>query len=546
MRSYNKEWNVNNYMLVIDTEGLRAPELDPLETQKHDNELATFIIGLANTTLININGEVIGDMDDILQITVHAFLRMTESQVKFHPSCQFIHQNAEEKIKFSRRLDQITIDAAREENCEGRFKSFNDVIKFNYHTDVHHFPGLWKGDPPMAHVNKGYSQSAQMLKEHFIEILWKRMSKIRQSSSEREVGDFSLSSFTGRMNDLWQALLQEKFVFSFKNTLEVTAYNSLETAYGTWEWTFTEAMLKWEQEAEKAISTTPLDKVPVLVESKCRTLKAYIVDQIGPLRRNMQEFFYGKLSEILVQWKAKFELRLESLSTELKSHAEEHCRKFGKSREVITKFKSDRSRYAEIITAKVHEHIASIKKEQEKLDQSLLERNLKPEQLKNILQRRLFTLTNILLYQEQQIITKEQARQIYAIIQQCGGQLTEGHLNDIMVGAVLATDQVRKILKKRRQTEELEIIFNSIWIELIHQLPVSGDFRDVEAEIVKKMIGFVRAQDHEGQFLAKYRKRKSLIEWGRGILEFSPEKKKHTPNTVVLILRFMIYFFMMS
>ncbi len=63
-----------SHILLVDTESLRAPELDPLKTQKHDNEFATFVIGLANTTVINICGEVAGDMDDILQTSVHAFL----------------------------------------------------------------------------------------------------------------------------------------------------------------------------------------------------------------------------------------------------------------------------------------------------------------------------------------------------------------------------------------------------------------------------------------------------------------------------------------
>ena len=57
-----------SYVLIVDTEGLRAPELDSLQSQKHDNELATFVIGLANVTLINIYGEVPGDMDDILHV----------------------------------------------------------------------------------------------------------------------------------------------------------------------------------------------------------------------------------------------------------------------------------------------------------------------------------------------------------------------------------------------------------------------------------------------------------------------------------------------
>ena len=62
-----------HYFLLIDTEGLRAPELDRLASREHDNELATFVIGMANLTLINVAGEVSGDMDDILHTVVHAF-----------------------------------------------------------------------------------------------------------------------------------------------------------------------------------------------------------------------------------------------------------------------------------------------------------------------------------------------------------------------------------------------------------------------------------------------------------------------------------------
>ena len=51
-----------DYLLIVDTEGLRAPELDSAGTQRHDNEMATFVIGLADVTVINIFGEAPGDM----------------------------------------------------------------------------------------------------------------------------------------------------------------------------------------------------------------------------------------------------------------------------------------------------------------------------------------------------------------------------------------------------------------------------------------------------------------------------------------------------
>ena len=38
-----------DFVLVVDTEGLRAPELSH-KSQNHDNELATFVIGLGSLT----------------------------------------------------------------------------------------------------------------------------------------------------------------------------------------------------------------------------------------------------------------------------------------------------------------------------------------------------------------------------------------------------------------------------------------------------------------------------------------------------------------
>ena len=48
----------SRYILNLDTEGLRAPELagNYEKSIKHDNEMATFIIAIANSTTLNING----------------------------------------------------------------------------------------------------------------------------------------------------------------------------------------------------------------------------------------------------------------------------------------------------------------------------------------------------------------------------------------------------------------------------------------------------------------------------------------------------------
>uniref|UniRef100_A0A3Q2DM88 VLIG-type G domain-containing protein n=1 Tax=Cyprinodon variegatus TaxID=28743 RepID=A0A3Q2DM88_CYPVA len=68
-----------DFMVIIDTEGLKSPELAQLENSyEHDNELATLVVGLSDITIINIAMENSTEMKDILQIVVHAFLRMKE------------------------------------------------------------------------------------------------------------------------------------------------------------------------------------------------------------------------------------------------------------------------------------------------------------------------------------------------------------------------------------------------------------------------------------------------------------------------------------
>jgi hypothetical protein len=477
-----------SYVLVVDTEGLRAPELDPLKTQKHDNELATFVIGLANMTLINIYGEVPGDMDDILQTSVHAFLRMTE--VKFHPSCQFVHQNAGSNVKsevgrskFTEKLNKFTVDAANEEHCKRQYETFNDVIKFDSERDVHHFQGLWKGDPPMAPVNQGYSRCAQKLKLSCIEIMQKKLS-----------GDLELSSFHKKVENLWHNLLKENFVFSFKNTLEITAYNSLETEYTKWDWEFREGMLEWEQKLENQIKTADSGNVPNIVQKKRQELRISVIpDFYQPIKAKMDTFFKGKQADILVQWKKRFDTRLTSLKYELQEHAEKHCTKLRQSIEAISKIKSEETEYAKKITVKVKEYIASLKYDQEQLSQNLEGGKLNSQQLKEILDKEPFTPAKVKLYERKKIIIPDQASSIDEIVSRNGGQLSESGINEIMFGGILGREQIKSILKMCQQTKkQLEATFDQLWIDLVNKIPfVTGEKINVEDEVESMLLAFL-------------------------------------------------------
>ncbi|XP_014882867.1 interferon-induced very large GTPase 1-like, partial [Poecilia latipinna] len=133
-----------DYILVVDTEGLRALELAGNATLHHDNELATFVVGLGNMTLINIFGENPAEMQDVLQIVVQAFMRM--KKVKLSPSCVFVHQNVTDitaaeknmdgKRRLQEKLDKMAQLAAKEEelakNVKQKVTEFESGKKFTF------------------------------------------------------------------------------------------------------------------------------------------------------------------------------------------------------------------------------------------------------------------------------------------------------------------------------------------------------------------------------------------------------------------------------
>ncbi|XP_044196810.1 up-regulator of cell proliferation-like [Thunnus albacares] len=240
-----------DFMVIIDTEGLKSPELAQLDdSHEHDNELATLVVGLSDITIINIAMENSTEMKDILQIVVHAFLRMKEVGKK--PKCQFVHQNvsdvsAHEKNLRDRKLllqqlNEMTQAAAKMEKKEEN-KSFTDVMEYSPDTGNWYIPGLWNGNPPMAPVNAGYSEAVYELKKNIIQMLGNCNSSANK-----------ISEFTEWMSSLWNAVKHENFIFSFRNSLVADAYMRLCTEFNKWEWEFKKDMYTWVTNAETRIS----------------------------------------------------------------------------------------------------------------------------------------------------------------------------------------------------------------------------------------------------------------------------------------------------
>ncbi|XP_036283682.1 interferon-induced very large GTPase 1-like [Pipistrellus kuhlii] len=305
-----------DFVLVVDTEGLRASALIN-KAQNEENELATFVIGLGDLTLINIFGKDLSEIQDILQIAIHAFLRM--KQLNISPRCLFVHQNIEEIIDTNQsmerrrwlgeRLDEMTLAAAKYEQCSD-VATFNDVIQFDPKTHIHYFAHLWEGSPPMAPPNPCYSHNVQKLK-----------SRILKNAKEESRGNIlKISELKIRIRDLWRALVNENFIFRFKNTREVLAMSKLETMYNRWTWELRSHVLDLNNQLSSQIRNGEAEEIKrSLIDNK-------IVDKHEAIKQELQRYFReDRDRNILAQWKVKFEDDLKNLKEELTVETMRKC-----------------------------------------------------------------------------------------------------------------------------------------------------------------------------------------------------------------------------
>lgn len=260
-------------LMIIDTEGLKSPELAQLnDSYEHDNELATLVVGLSDITIINIAMENSTEMKDILQIVVHAFLRMKEVGKK--PMCAFVHQNVADVSAHNKnmrdrkllleQLNEMTEAAAKMENKED-YKKFTDVMEYDPETGNWYIPGLWHGNPPMAPVNAGYSEAVYDLKKTMIDILVKN-----------KISTNNITEFLEWTKSLWNAVKYENFIFSFRNSLVADAYMKLCTEFYKWEWSFKKHIYKWLTFAETRVSNFEMMKSKIdkaNLQDFLRTLK---------------------------------------------------------------------------------------------------------------------------------------------------------------------------------------------------------------------------------------------------------------------------------
>lgn len=230
-----------DYVMIFDTEGLSSPD-QPCRKTKDDNKLATLAIGIADTVIINIKGETIGEMENVLQVVVHALVRLQQAnnKIKLRQSCIFVHQNVNlidksynlkpDIQRTERNLDKITKEVAEHEHMDG-ITCFSDVLSFESCKDVHYVTNLWHGHPPLAPKSPAYSNDVERISK---DVLFRCSKKL---SSCLTVSDTFL-----RIKSMWEGILAENFVFSFRNCLEIKSYTMLQSKFQQLSWGLEQTM----------------------------------------------------------------------------------------------------------------------------------------------------------------------------------------------------------------------------------------------------------------------------------------------------------------
>lgn len=308
-----------SYVLVIDTEGLRAPELAD-KKHSHDNELATFVLGLGNITIINIKGENTTEMEDVLQIAVHAFLRlkMANGKLQLQQTCIFVHQNvpavdAKNAMTHSRqrmmdKLDKLTCEAASQEGLAD-ITSFSQVIKVNPQSHMWYFSDLWFGDPPMAPVNLGYSGKVSEVKRHIL-----------YNIAPQKKTFLSVSETMSRIEDLWSGILSDDFVFCFRNSLELKAYHTLESMFQRLIYSIDNKMYDFFQSTVRVRIARCIDDIELENEASevISILQKEITEKQTLCNDQLNNFIESHSHrELMEQWRQSKNIQLGERVTEL-------------------------------------------------------------------------------------------------------------------------------------------------------------------------------------------------------------------------------------
>uniref|UniRef100_A0AAY5EHX9 VLIG-type G domain-containing protein n=1 Tax=Electrophorus electricus TaxID=8005 RepID=A0AAY5EHX9_ELEEL len=232
-----KEMDCEFLMLIV-TEGLNHPQVTQQEESLvHDNELATFVTGLSDVTLVNLPQNALAGTRQNLQIAVNAFLRTKDSERR--PTFQVV---SEGPIKDAKIMGCI-VEILSQEKCAGK-------VGIELHHDkvggIHeNLVGPWTNLSLCKESNRIYSDTALELKQRLLAAFHEKAITGQPTC---------LGAFMEHMCNVWESVKNQNFEVGFGDRHVADALISLCTKLVEDEQELTDLMDHWVQDLDTQIT----------------------------------------------------------------------------------------------------------------------------------------------------------------------------------------------------------------------------------------------------------------------------------------------------
>ncbi|XP_071352965.1 interferon-induced very large GTPase 1 [Trachinotus anak] len=234
-----------DFLLLIDVEGLCLISQDnKINTQIHDNEMATVATGLSDVLMQNISSHASSEFETDFTVIVNALLRIKESGSM--PICQLlVHNEGINGLLQASQLRRVS------EMLQTEIGDKGNNIADKQHTKITNciafVKGPWSNTSLSEPVDTQYCKTVLRLKKNLFGALKKCAAKSEATG---------LPELMIRLCAVWEAVKAESFSIGLQNTDIALAFSLLCTELSQWEDSFLEHMDTWLMGATQKIATT--------------------------------------------------------------------------------------------------------------------------------------------------------------------------------------------------------------------------------------------------------------------------------------------------
>lgn len=206
-------------IILIDTEGMCAPEkMMERDSDQRDRELATFAMLLSHLTIVNLMGEIMKEMTDILQIVIVTLARI--EQVVIPPDVWLVQHLSEidkSRIETAKRHFEDAITEA----ITVTQKKYSDlgIVNSSCLTNLQHRV-QYKQFLTYFHLYKsGATASSSPSKQYYTDTLklFRKLFHVIEDSKRQ----IKFHTWQSSFHTYWNALQKEDFSLKFKNIQDV-------------------------------------------------------------------------------------------------------------------------------------------------------------------------------------------------------------------------------------------------------------------------------------------------------------------------------------